>query len=535
MARQRQQGLKNAPSSKKRVSGKVVRQPGRVTPTLIQRAQTNPQALTPTDVIQLQRTIGMQATSHLVGRESKPKTAVTTTRPPAIQRYVVWGEPGGKEMDVGTDSKAYAPAGKSLSVKTKEPTEGIFPSQAKGESGHYDQLSVKSLSDVGSLKIADTGDFAIENVKEPKAFFASSEKLEEANQKLLAVHSAYKLLPQGPTIQVGEKTLLQTQPRNRLTDTEGLMTTSLHRCNEMASRVMGLHYQQGATRKFAMNEMEEGKMGKMQAGVLKELFSDTEFSEAYASLTPEEKLTLAKLTGINEFAAPDIGEAFQIKSLGEQTAEGGEWNYHWAGVVAKSASDFVTLENYNRNDEKISYGSKGEDKDVHWFFQMYGKVNLAQTFYQRQLGPAFKSPITLANFKNLDKQLEQNLRMEHVRLNDREEVAKALTEILGIASKEVEKLVIAKAMEEDTEVMSATEYVLLSEDGFEKKLRTYLSKYVLVPEEKLEPTVTRLKGVEGLTEGSSSTDWGTAIKKFAPGIGLGSYKYSAELWTKWNG
>lgn len=533
MAKQHESSPKRSGSRAKKSGQKSVGVPGRVTPNLIQRAQTDPQSLSPADVIQLQRTIGMKATGRLTGRGSapaKPLSPVMPNRPPAVQRYVVWGKLGGEEMDVGVESKAYVPAGE-LKVETKEPTASLFPSQAKGKSGEYDQLSVKSLSNVGSLKIAKTGDFAIENVKEPKAFFASDKKLEEANKHLIATHSAYELQTQGASIKINENPLLQTLPRNRVTDTEGLKTTSLHRCNEMASRVMGLHYQQGATRKFTEGKVEDSNLENLQKQILSELFKDPSFVKAYGSLDEKERLALSAATGINEFANPEIGEAFQIKSLGEQTAEGGEWNYHWAGVVAKSASDYVTLENYNRND-KVDYGGKGEDKDTHWFFQMYGKETLAQTFYQRQTGPNFKTPITLTNFKNHSKQVEQDSRMKHIPLSEPETVAKALQEILGISSEEVDKLVKEKAMQKDEEVMGAMEYLLLTEDAFDKKLKTYLTKYVLLPLEKMVETIKLLKEA-GLSKESGASTLGDAIKEFSTGIGLGSYKYSEEKWLKW--
>jgi hypothetical protein len=82
---------------------------------------------------------------------------------------------------------------------------------------------------------------------------------------------------------------------------------------------------------------------------------------------PDEADTAARAMGVNRHARPEVGEGFATLSIGADdkrdyaTAdEGGEstdrshadvWNYHFAGVVARSTSgnDWVTLENYTRN------------------------------------------------------------------------------------------------------------------------------------------------------------------------------------------
>jgi hypothetical protein len=51
------------------------------------------------------------------------------------------------------------------------------------------------------------------------------------------------------------------------------------------------------------------------------------------------------------------------------------WPYHYAGVVARSGNDRVTLENYARGDNRM------EDADPRWYFQMYGEGS-GQTFHE---------------------------------------------------------------------------------------------------------------------------------------------------------
>ncbi len=71
----------------------------------------------------------------------------------------------------------------------------------------------------------------------------------------------------------------------------------------------------------------------------------------------------AEALGVNEFAEPEVGEAFatySIKSEGDAKAQavaklesGHVWGYHYAAVVAESEDkkDKVTLENYNRSSD----------------------------------------------------------------------------------------------------------------------------------------------------------------------------------------
>ncbi|MBK9757471.1 MAG: DUF4157 domain-containing protein [Nannocystis sp.] len=85
--------------------------------------------------------------------------------------------------------------------------------------------------------------------------------------------------------------------------------------------------------------------------------------------------------GIDEYASPEVGEAYRIKYLGGIT---GEWNYHWAGVVARSGLDTVTLENYTR--DQRSAADAGRFHDARWYFAMYGTEE--QSFHHDYATPS---------------------------------------------------------------------------------------------------------------------------------------------------
>ncbi|MBW1881108.1 MAG: DUF4157 domain-containing protein [Deltaproteobacteria bacterium] len=107
-------------------------------------------------------------------------------------------------------------------------------------------------------------------------------------------------------------------------------------------------------------------------------------------LTPDEIDEIDKMIGINQHADPEIGEGFTMSSGGENYEGTKTWNFHWAGVVMKSGSDKVTLENYAVGD--------AEAKNTDWEFQMYGPPHKeGQTFHEHHLGTKQhgKSPTTM--------------------------------------------------------------------------------------------------------------------------------------------
>jgi hypothetical protein len=71
-----------------------------------------------------------------------------------------------------------------------------------------------------------------------------------------------------------------------------------------------------------------------------------------------------KQLGMNERAAPEVGEAYEIFHKGDGSKA--TFPYHFAGVVAKSGDDTVTFENYAR-ERKAAQGL-----DQRMYFQMYG-------------------------------------------------------------------------------------------------------------------------------------------------------------------
>jgi len=111
--------------------------------------------------------------------------------------------------------------------------------------------------------------------------------------------------------------------------------------------------------------------------------------------------------GVNEYAAPEVGEGLVTHKLGSTQMTGpplaplgpatpqlhdqynnriinnpgnnNVWGFHWAGVVAKDGPDYITLENYARNAEDAHLHLS--PNDPRFYFQMYGAG--AQSWHER--------------------------------------------------------------------------------------------------------------------------------------------------------
>jgi hypothetical protein len=118
------------------------------------------------------------------------------------------------------------------------------------------------------------------------------------------------------------------------------------------------------------------QLGGQMAGLARTL---DELSRAeYNKLDQDAKDDFDKQAGINAYADPEIGEAFHMSTGGDEhpdKEEGvGTWNFHWAGVVMKSGSDTMTLENYSVSNYEV--------QNKEWVFQMYGVGKKGQSFHE---------------------------------------------------------------------------------------------------------------------------------------------------------
>lgn len=72
---------------------------------------------------------------------------------------------------------------------------------------------------------------------------------------------------------------------------------------------------------------------------------DEQVLDDYDNLEEGDRDRALRKTHLNEYASPEVGEAFGIQAVAKR-GEQSPFPYHWAGVVAKAGGDTTTLENY---------------------------------------------------------------------------------------------------------------------------------------------------------------------------------------------
>lgn len=96
----------------------------------------------------------------------------------------------------------------------------------------------------------------------------------------------------------------------------------------------------------------------------------------FDSLKKEKQNAFLQYSGLNEYANPEVGEAYTIVTEYDMPnfVEGdNQWAFHWGGVVMKDGEDNITLENY-------SVGVETE-LNTKWMFEIYGTQTDDQTFH----------------------------------------------------------------------------------------------------------------------------------------------------------
>ena len=118
-------------------------------------------------------------------------------------------------------------------------------------------------------------------------------------------------------------------------------------------------------------------------------------------LDAEDRRRLAEALGgapLNERADPrpgavlvTFGSATTDEMQAAEAAKQAVFEYHYGAVVARSGTDYVTLENYARRKKRAKHLLMGGDPL--FFFRMYGR-GPGQTWHERQSGDFLGQPIS---------------------------------------------------------------------------------------------------------------------------------------------
>ncbi|MFG1804377.1 hypothetical protein ACGFI4_29940 [Micromonospora carbonacea] len=347
--------------------------------------------------------------THAVQQRLGSPVAGRDDAPTPIQRYLTVAPGAAEYPQLGT-------------AESDTPNPNFFPAQVPVDDSYVGpdgSLHVEYLGQA-PLRISDKLDLAIEDTggswRQAKTFFATERRIAEANANLkgrvrfeagsdyLELRRTRRFLK----VKIGEQeqTLWQVEPvRYSVGGVEmgrGLDVRLAQRCNEMATAVtnrQGLAVE-GEERYFdaiarllgaltptsAAAYRQQVQAAKAAASRDASAANVSALSAVYAAqigavmdLRADERFPdLVSRFGLNAFTPPpQIGDVLMIKSL-ERDASSGELDFHFAGVVARSGTDYVTMENFARHESTATLSSG----DPQWYFQMYGTADPEQSFHR---------------------------------------------------------------------------------------------------------------------------------------------------------
>jgi len=294
------------------------------------------------------------------------------------------------------------------------------------------------------LRVSDDSQMAIEDSdltgRQPKAFYAAPGVISRGDSGLNATNSKFGIRAAQPrqTLTVVERrgthTLVMVEPYVRAN--RQALATAEEACNAFAGQVTGhmsdflepiisdptlqnvprwnyLNYLRFALAQYIAEESSGRQLGTRMdltssGALLDSLPPDmpgvsrvfNSVGEEYVrALRGRPGRQIANRLGVNQSAAPGVGDAYVITHIAEtdsqerirDVASGRRFTprfpYHWAGVVAVSGTDRVALENYARS-------TAPSHSDPRWYFQMYGQGE-GQSFHEAYRGD-YANAMTMA-------------------------------------------------------------------------------------------------------------------------------------------
>ena len=357
-----------------------------------------------TTLLDLQRTVGNQAVTGLL--------AWVAQRSPGsgqvIQRYAV------QEIGKAPEARANLPI--------DEPKQGQF---------HY----AVGQGSAPRWRVSNDGEMAVPDVAETKDFYANDAVATASNAILKAGDSILEFVAPGPSVEVAVPsrppavaTLKQLKPVNRWNKQESKELNGLalieHQCFITAHAVLGKRtgirtqtgqavFESGPERvvqnvkyetvvpvaefvtkpsasyspkAFEKSTAPGPKQADSSPQPVDEMAKQKSVNEAYNHISEQDRKLRSKELGINQFAVPEVGEA--IATFSTYLPDTSKWNFHFAGVVAKSGLDFVTLENYTRTSDfraRLVEFAKGIDELFADLRKAEPKVNEKKNDYQKAI------------------------------------------------------------------------------------------------------------------------------------------------------
>ena len=263
--------------------------------------------------------------------------------------------------------------------------------------------------------------------RQPKTFYATEDVIGRSNAKLEQIGSRIWLGRGAQSITVWtsanrsyrlSQVSLHLRPnpsfRGMVSFDELFDPLLPQNCNAVAAEVMAwspgnLNMKQdvafAAAGKFAPKAFAREQKMVVGKNATREEYLRTKDDVAKEYVENPDAARIARESGVNRHAKPETGEAYMIMPIGGGSSVGGGrskvydyrhqeervlgWPYHFAGVVAVSGTDRITLENYARPDERK------EQPDPRWYFQMYGEEK-GQSFHEfHEETKQYANPVTI--------------------------------------------------------------------------------------------------------------------------------------------
>lgn len=275
---------------------------------------------------------------------------------------------------------------------------------ARQQPGQWDAGVDLRVSDDGRLALADG----------THRFWATTDIIEQSDSALRNLGSPFMfnvgngtLVGKAPAAGAGGSALMRLSPVLPVNLDNGSQADALRTieaCSSHGQHLIGAGLNQGAhnmARGMAVvtgtgaNESERrydkrgsGGQGRADTRVMGDLRAEVtgvardDAEAAYGAMDPSAKTERAHTLGINQFAEPQVGEALAVYAAVEKL-KAGSFPMHFAGVVARSGPDYVTLENYAKSPGKDRKPGDSDLSSNDWTVKMYGPVKDKedQSFY----------------------------------------------------------------------------------------------------------------------------------------------------------
>jgi Domain of unknown function (DUF4157) len=384
------------------------------------------------------------------GRAARVPGAPTTSQAisrPVAQGYVVY-DPAAANPAVGNYQA-------NTTFNAQEEQGGNFLDPAT----NTPRVVASGLGANTPVRISSNGWIAIEDAdlghRQAKYFFTDQAKIRAWNKSLMAAGSFFQLRENNAeTVSFdwngAARVLVRVDAVNLYNATAGDQLKSAQNCDAMVKEVIGAAsspvpklgratatqppaaaaframYEESLQQYFVADDLAGGNLmaghdyqqNPAQAGTIENNVADTYGTAMHAHKGAAADPALdqrAQQLGVNEYAAPGVGEAFVTHRLGSapkntpvpdqyhnrtenNPSKATLWGEHWGGVIGKDGPDTVTLENYARNAEDPNYAATTAE-DQRFYFQMYGSG--AQSWHEKwaefHAGQRnFANPVTMA-------------------------------------------------------------------------------------------------------------------------------------------